>query len=72
MHRVVLAPKGIPEDRLSMLRDAFGKLNDDKTYVRMMGRLGENIDYMSGDDYDQMRAEQKEAYKDLVKGLTGG
>lgn len=72
MHRVVLAPKGIPEDRLTMLRDAFGKLNDDKTYKRMMGRLGENIDYLSGDDYDKMRAEQKEAYKSLVKSITGG
>lgn len=72
MHRVVLAPKGVPEDRLTMLREAFGKLNDDKTYTRMMGRLGENIDYMSGEDYDMLRADQKEAYKDLVKGITGG
>lgn len=72
MHRVVLAPKGIPEDRLTMLRDAFGKLNEDKTYVRMMGRLGENIDYLSGEDYDKMRAEQKDAYKTLVEGITGG
>jgi len=72
MHRVVLAPKGIPEDRLTMLRDAFGQLNDDKTYMRMMGRLGENIDYMSGDDYDDARAEQKAAYKTLVEGITGG
>ena len=72
MHRVVLAPKGIPEDRLTMLRDAFGKLNDDKTYQRMMSRLGENIDYMSGTDYDQMRADQAEAYKSLVESITGG
>lgn len=72
MHRVVLAPKGIPEDRLTMLRDAFAKLNDDKTYQKMMGRLGENIDFLPGGDYDKMRAEQKEAYKELVKGITGG
>jgi len=72
MHRVVLAPKGIPEDRLNLLRDAFGKLNDDKTYSRMMSRLGENIDYMTGADYDQLRAEQAEAYKSLVKSITGG
>lgn len=72
MHRVVLAPKAIPEDRLSMLRDAFGQLNDDKTYQRMMGRMGENIDYMSGPDYDQLRADQKNAYESLVKEITGG
>jgi len=72
MHRVVLAPKDIPEDRLTMLRDAFGQLNDDKTYQRMMSRMGENIDYMSGADYDALRADQKEAYESLVKEITGG
>ena len=72
MHRVVLAPKDIPEDRLTMLREAFGKLNDDKTYQRMMSRMGENIDYMSGEDYDNLRTEQKEAYKSLVESITGG
>jgi len=72
MHRVVLAPADIPKDRLTMLRDAFGQLNDDKTYQRMMSRMGENIDYMSGEDYDKMRAEQKDAYKTLVESITGG
>ena len=72
MHRVVLAPKDIPEDRLALLREAFGKLNGDKTYKRMMSRMGENIDYMSGADYDKMRAEQAEAYLSLVKSITGG
>ncbi len=72
MHRVVLAPKDIPQDRLDMLRDAFAKLNDDKTYKRLMSRLGENIDYMSGDDYEKLRADQAEAYKTLVNKITGG
>ena len=72
MHRVVLAPKDIAEDRLAVLREAFGKLNDDKTYKRMMSRMGENIDYMSGEDYDKLRAEQAKAYQSLVKSITGG
>jgi len=38
----------------------------------MMSRMGENIDYLSGEEYDQMRAEQKDAYKTLVEGITGG
>ncbi len=71
MHRVVLAPREIPEDRLNILREAFGQLNGDKTYQRMMSRLGENIDYMSGDDYEAMRKEQKVAYKTLVESITG-
>ena len=72
MHRVVLAPKDIPEERLTMLREAFGQLNDDKTYQRMMNRMGENIDYLSGEEYDELRAEQKDAYKTLVESITGG
>ena len=72
MHRVVLAPKDIPEDRLNTLKAAFDQLNDDKTYKRMMGRMGENIDYMGGGHYDGMREEQKSAYKTLVKSITGG
>lgn len=72
MHRVVLAPKDIPQDRLDVLRAAFLKLNEDKTYQRLMSRLGENIDYMSGDDYEKLRADQAEAYKSLVAKITGG
>ncbi len=72
MHRVVLAPKDIPSDRLDMLRAAFDQLNDDKTYQRMMSRMGENIDYMSGTDYDKARAEQAVSYKSLVESITGG
>ncbi len=71
MHRVVLAPKDIPEDRLATLREAFGKLNDDKTYQRMMSRMGENIDYLGGEDYDSMRKDQAVAYKSLVDMITG-
>ena len=37
-----------------------------------MSRLGENIDYMSGDDYEKLRADQAEAYKSLVAKITGG
>ena len=70
MHRVVLAPAGTPEDVLAKLEEAFGALLEDKTYNRMMTRLGENVDYMSGADYQAMRETQNEAYKELVKSIT--
>ncbi|MCV0429789.1 MAG: tripartite tricarboxylate transporter substrate binding protein [Roseibium sp.] len=70
MHRVVLAPAGTPEDVLAKLEAAFAALLEDKTYNRMMSRLGENVDYMSGADYQAMRESQSEAYKDLVKSIT--
>ena len=70
MHRVVLAPAGTPDDVLAKLGEAFTALQDDKTYNRMMGRLGENTDYIGGDKYQMMRVDQNSAYKDLVSEIT--
>jgi tripartite-type tricarboxylate transporter receptor subunit TctC len=70
MHRVVLAPAGTPEDALTTLREAFAALGEDTTFNRMMGRLGENIDIITGVEYEAMRAEQSVAYEALVNELT--
>lgn len=70
MDRIVLAPKGVPEDRMQILREAFKKLQKDKTYNRLMKRIGENIEFMDGPDYEKVRLEQHEEYKKLVKKLT--
>ena len=70
MHRVVLAPAGTPQDVLDKLGDAFTALQEDRTYTRMMGRLGENTDYIGGADYQKMREDQNGAYKDLVESIT--
>ena len=70
MHRVVLAPAGTPQDVLDKLGEAFTALQDDKTYNRMMGRLGENTDYIGGDKYQMMRVDQNGAYKELVADIT--
>jgi tripartite-type tricarboxylate transporter receptor subunit TctC len=70
MHRVVLAPAGTPDDVLEKLAEAFTALQEDKTYKNMMGRLGENTDYISGGEYQAMREGQNAAYKDLVDSIT--
>ncbi len=70
MHRVVLAPAGTPQDVLDTLGEAFTALQEDRTYNRMMGRLGENTDYIGGGEYQQMRVDQATAYKDLVDSIT--
>ena len=70
MHRVVLAPADTPADALAKLSEAFVTLGEDKTFTRMMGRLGENIDIITGAEYDAMRDDQSVAYEELVKELT--
>lgn len=73
MMRVVFAHKDIPPANLAILREAFGKLSENRTYTRLMGRLNEDISsYQDGADYEPIRAIQSAAYKSLVEALAGG
>ena len=64
MDRIVMAPSGVPEARMKILRDAFAKLNADKTYQNLMKRIGENTEYMDGPEYDKTRPVNQEAYRE--------
>ncbi len=70
MHRVVLAPAGTPEDVIAKLEGAFTALQEDTSFQRLMGRLGENTDLLLGEGYQAMREEQSVAYKALVESIT--
>ena len=70
MHRIVMAPKGVEAARLKMLREAFVKLQNDKTYKRLMGRIGENMGFMDGSAYESLRPAQSDNYKKLVGEIT--
>lgn len=72
MQRIVMAPTGVPEDRLAILRKAFQDLRDDKTFKRLMARLGEDTNVIDGPEYEKIRAEQAKNYKELVESLTKG
>ncbi len=70
MNRIVLAQTGVPAERMRKLQDAFAKMQEDKTYKRLMKRLGENTDLMMGADYDKVRMKQYDDYGKLVKAIT--
>ena len=70
MHRPVLAPAGVPEDRLEVLREAFAKLSEDATFKSLMERLGENTAHMDGAEYDERRRQQSDEYKALVESFV--
>lgn len=72
MHRIVMAPRGIPADRLAMLREAFVKMQENKTYQRLMTRLSEDTNLMGGEEYEAVRPVQSKAYKKLVDSMTKG
>lgn len=70
MHRVIMAPRSIPADRLTKLREALNKIQSDKTYKRLIKAIGETTDYVDGAEYEKQRPEQSKAYSAMVKGLT--
>jgi len=71
IHRIVMAPSGISEDRLTRLRQAFAELQADNAYLAAMRRLGENTEYMDGLDYEAVRIEQSREYGELVQAIAG-
>lgn len=71
MYRPVMAPRKTSDDRVKILREAFRKLYQDKTFQNLMGKLGENMEYTDGPDYEKVRVEQREMYKKLVEKITG-
>lgn len=70
MHRVVLAPAGTPQDVLDKLEASFTALQEDKSFQRLMSRMGENTDLILGDEYQALRDDQSGAYKVLVDSIT--
>jgi len=71
MYRIIMAPRKTPDDRVKVLREAFRKLYEDKTFKNLMAKLGENMEYMDGPDYEKVRAEQKKQYAELIEKITG-
>ena len=71
MRRILMAPRGIPADRLAKLRKAMADIQKFKTYKRLIKAIGEITDFIPGEDYEKMRPLQGVAYKELVKSLAG-
>jgi tripartite-type tricarboxylate transporter receptor subunit TctC len=70
MDRIIMAPRGTPADRIVKLQTAFASLYKDKTFKNLMKRLGENLKYVNGPEYEKIRAKQSAEYGALVKKLT--
>ena len=71
MHRVVMAPRAIPADRLERLRRAFAQLQQDPDYQAAMAQMGENTAYMDGEEYEEERVELGKEYADLARAMAG-
>ena len=49
----VLAPKGTPDAVVKTLREAFKKICADKLYITMMEKMGEEVKYVDGAEFEK-------------------
>ena len=70
MRRIIMAPSGIPADRLAKIQDALVAMQDDKTYKRLIKAIGENLNFVNGPEYEELRPGQSVAFKELIESLA--
>jgi tripartite-type tricarboxylate transporter receptor subunit TctC len=70
MDRIVMAPAKTPPERLKILRDAFEKLSKSPAFKAYVEKIGEHVQFMGGEEYDQLRPEKYKVFGDLIKEMT--
>ena len=66
----VVALKGTPEPVLARLRDAVKKISDDTSFKAMMGRMGQQVDYLSADDLAKQLSADQTKIKAIISTIT--
>jgi tripartite-type tricarboxylate transporter receptor subunit TctC len=70
MDRIFMAPAGVPEERLKVLRDAFEKLTENRSFKNFMKNIGEEVEFMRGEEYDKQRPKRYAEFGELIKAMT--
>ena len=65
----VVAPKGLPADRLAFLRDAFARITKDPAYLQAAEKVGVEVSYATGEEFEKQVREEDLAFKAVVKDL---
>lgn len=69
MHRVVLARADTPPEILKHIETAFDALSRDRTYLKLVKLLNEDVQLLPGKEYEELRRAQAVDYKSLVETL---
>ena len=66
----IVARRGIPDNVLNVLRKAFDQIvTEDKAFPRLMSKIGEQIDYMSGADLEEQWKKEAKTLGEFIKEL---
>lgn len=68
----VVGPKGIPPERLKVLKDGFARITKDADYLQAAQRLGIDVAYAPGEQFEKQVRDEDRAFKALVKELDLG
>ena len=68
----LVAPKGVPADRLLFLREAFARITKDPAYLQAAEKIGIDVAYGTAEEFEKQVREEDQAFKILVRelGLT--
>lgn len=64
-----VAPKGIPADRLAILRDALARISKDPAYLQLADKFGVEVAYASAEDFEKQVRDEDQVFRGLVKDL---
>ena len=67
--RFVIGPKGIPQENIDTLVNGFNKLVKDKTYKRLLSKMGDKPTPISGDALKKNIQEEFAAYGKILKSV---
>lgn len=67
-----VAPKGVPADRLAILREALARIAKDPVYLQLADKFGIGIEYASAEEFEKQVRDEDQVFRALVKdfGLT--
>jgi tripartite-type tricarboxylate transporter receptor subunit TctC len=65
----LVAPAGTPPEVIAYLEEAMRKISEDKTYLSLLGKLGEDVDYLNAEDYRKVMAGFAETAKPIAEKL---
>lgn len=66
--RAIVAPKGVPQEYIPILREAVRKALNDPEYLEKVNALGQSFVYEDPEEYAKWLLEENERVKDLLVG----
>ena len=63
----LVAPKGVPADRLNFLKDAVAKMLKDPGYLQTAERFGIDVAYAPAEEFEKQVRNENDVFRALVK-----